>query len=238
MSSDVEEITPLTALTSVPKKRGKRARKVSGVIFLVTASLVLTFGFIRRNEDEFERASCSNKRNSTRECFKKKEILTFPNIFGTALSLFGVVLGTLVDRLSLIGEEYRHREQRYDGSWKKMFKACFSGIHWRPVFLLIMLAAITLSILIIVREKAGKPGFEIQHLVYILSGVGVGPLVMQLLNLNTQSEIHISSILEENETNIANVLAWHYYFNYLEKLLRVYKEAAHSANLGSSKCFL
>jgi hypothetical protein len=156
------------------------------------------------------------QRNTTNVCYRKEGKLTLSGLFTTALGLFGIVLGTLVDRLTLIAEENHHLHQRYGGSRKKMIKACFSGIVKGPVIALLSLAAIIVIILILV---TGKPWLELSYFVYVFSGIGVGPLVMHLLNLNTQSEVHISTILEEKETYIANGLAWSYYFNYLAKVL-------------------
>jgi hypothetical protein len=203
----------------VPKTRKKRARCVSIILCTITAILLIVFCVVNRNVVEYYPGP--TQKNRTNVCYRKEEKLTFGGLFSTALGLFGVVLGTLVDRLSLIAEERHHLQERYDGSRKKMIKACFSGILWGPVIALLGLAAIILVILIFV---TGKPWFELSYLVYIFSGIGVGPLVMHLLSLNTQSEVHISTILEEKQTNVANGLAWSYYFNYLEIALPKFNE--------------
>ena len=164
----------------------------------------------------------ATQKNTTNVCYRKEEKLTFSGLFTTALGLFGVVLGTLVDRLSLIiAEERHHVQERYGGSRKKMIKACFSGILWGPVIALLGSTAIILVILIF---ATGIPWFELGYLVYIFSGIGVGPLIMHLLNLNTQSKVHISTVLEKKGMFVANGLAWSYYFNYLKQALPKFKE--------------
>jgi hypothetical protein len=203
----------------VPEKRKKRARCVSIILCTITAIFLIAFCVVNRNVVEYYRGP--TQKNTTNVCYRKEEKLTFSGLFTTALGLFGVVLGTLVDRLSLIAEERHHLHQRYGGSRKKMIKACFSGILWGPVIALLGLAAIILVILIFV---TGKPWLELSYLVYICSGIGVGPLVMHLLSLNTQSEVHISTILEEKETYVANGLAWSYYFNYLANAVPKFEE--------------
>jgi hypothetical protein len=199
---------------SVPNERKKRAKCVSIILCTITAILVIGFCIINRNVVEYYPGP--TQKNTTNVCYRKEEKLTFSGLFTTALGLFGVVLGTLVDRLSLIAEERHHLHQRYDGSCKKMIKACFSGILWGPVMALLGSTFIILVILIL---ATGKPWFELSYLVYIFSGIGVGPLVMHLLSLNTQSEVHISTILEEKQIYVANGLAWSYYFNYLKEAL-------------------
>ena len=165
----------------VPNKRKNRARWASLVICTIVAVPVIIFCILNGNADEFS------------------------GMFATTLSLLGIVLGTLVDRLSLVAEEGFHVDRHYGGSWKKMFKACFSGISWGPVFFLL---ASTVIVAIILIRTTSKPWFELQYLVYIFSGIGVGPLVMLLLNLNAQCQVHISTILEDKGTCVANGLAW------------------------------
>ncbi|CAB4040327.1 stimulator of interferon genes -like, partial [Paramuricea clavata] len=178
----------------VLKARKNRARRVSIAICAITAVLVMIFCFATGTVVEY--SPYTIEKNSTDVCYRKKEKLTFPGFFTAALGLLSIVLGTLVDRLSLIAEERHHLRERYGGSRVKMIKACFSGISWGPVISLISLTAVMVVIIIFL---TGMPWFELRYLVYIFSGVGVGPLIMQLLNLNTQSEVHISEILEEKE---------------------------------------
>ncbi|XP_028407362.1 stimulator of interferon genes protein-like [Dendronephthya gigantea] len=204
----------------VPEKRKHRARCVSVIICTIAALLVLTFCIVNRTEIEFQRDT--PRKNTTNVCYIKKEKLAFSGLFTTALGLFGVVLGTLLDRVSLICEESYHLHQRYHGSWKEMTRACFSGIVWGPV---IVLLGSTAMITVVLTFVTGEPWFKVSYIVYIFSGVGVGPLIMHLLNLNTQSEVHISTILEDKEMNIANGLAWSYYFSYLRLALPTFKKA-------------
>ena len=220
----------------VPKKRGKRAIYTSLAICAITALLVLTFCIINREEDVYYLDK--GERNTTHDFYTKKEKLTFPGLFTAALGLFSIVLGTLVDRLSLLVEECRHRRERYDGSWKKMIKACFSGIVWGSVLALL---GCTLIIVILLIFFTDRPWFELNYLVYILSGIGVGPLVMQLLNLNTESKVYISTVLEGKEMCVANGLAWSYYFNYLEQALPYFEKIVNRpehTNLSCKKLLL
>ncbi len=204
----------------VLKQRKNRARRVSVAICAITAILVVVFCFATGTVVEFH--PDTTVKNTTGVCYRKKEKLAFPGLFTAALGLFSIVLGTLVDRLSLIAEERHHLAERYGGSRSKMIKACFSGISWGPVISLISLTAVMIVLIIFL---TGLPWFELRYLVYIFSGIGVGPLIMQLLNLNTQSEVHISRILEEKEMYVANGLIWSYYFNHLKQELQKFNKA-------------
>ena len=215
----------------LPHKRKNRARKASVLICASVALLVIIFCTVYRNVDEYY----ETQKNTTNVCYRKEKKMSFSSMFATMLSLIGIVLSTLVDRLSLVAEERHHVDRRYGKSWKKMFKACFSGILWGPVFFLLAFTVIVVIILII---TTGKPWFELQYLVYIFSGIGVGPLVMLLLNLNAQCEVHISTILEDKGTCVANVLAWSYYFNHLEKELPEFDQTNTLPDLSLDKLLL
>ena len=207
----------------VPKERGKRAIYASIIICSIAGILVIAFCFINGEEEVYYLDK--TQKNITNGCYKKEVKLKLSGLFTTRLGLFSVVIGTLVDRLLHLAEEYRHLGQRYDGSCIKMIKACFSGILWLPVFLLLLLTSIIHVIIILTTHR---PWFKLSYLVYIFSGIGVGPLIMRLLNLNTESKVYISTILEEKGTYVANGLAWSYYFNYLERALLKFKNAMRS----------
>lgn len=204
----------------VPKERKGRAKCVSVAICAVIAVLVMIFCFTSGTVIEYY--PDTSRQNSTDICYRKREKLAFPHLFTAAFSLFSIVLSTLVDRLSLVVEEWYHLAERYDGSRVKMIKACFSGISWGPVIYLISLTAVIIVLMILLTDI---PWFELRYLVILFSGIGVSPLIMQLLNLNTQSKVHISMIVEKKEIHVANSFAWYYYYNQLSSTLRKFHEA-------------
>ena len=207
----------------VPKERKNGAKLVSLAICVVAATSVLIFCFTSQTEIEYY--PDTTRQNTTDTCYIRREKLAFPDLFAVALGLYSIVLGTLVDRLALVAEERHHLAERYDGSRVKMIKACFSGIFWGPVICLISLATVILVLIILLTNQ---PLFELRYLVIFLTGIGVGPLIIQLLNLNTQSEVHISMITEEKEINVGNSFAWYYYYNQLRSTLQTFHEAVRS----------
>ena len=52
----------------------------------------------------------------------------------------------------------------------------------------------------------------------MLNGIGVGPLIVRLLNLDTRSEVHSSSAIDEKQTNVGQSRAWFYYNSHIKKL--------------------
>ena len=204
----------------IPKKRKKRSWIASILIFAITASIVLVFCFFNRKEFKYQKNE-SATHNQTLTCYKRTEETMFRSLFSTLLSFLGIILGTLVDRISLIFEERHHVTARYGGSKKKMFKACFTGIWWRSVIIVKIFAALFIIALFLLTEISVE---VTTCFAYIVGGISVGPFIINMLNLNTQSEVHVSTILEEKGKNIANALAWHYYFNYLKQALTKFTE--------------
>ena len=208
-------------LELVPKKRKNRAREASMKIFTLTAIVVVVLCFINNKTVEYRENNSPDLENQTFICYKRTEKLMFPWLFNTSLSLLGIILGTFVERLSLIAEERHHVSERYGGSWFKMFKACFGEIPWRPVIIFKALAGVIVFAFIVFTDIS----IEVSTcFVYIVGGIGVGPFIRSMLNLNTQSQVQLATIIEQNHRNIANGLAWYYYFTYLNKALRIFTE--------------
>jgi hypothetical protein len=126
-----------------------------------------------------------------------------------------------------VSEEFFHVQRRYNGNIKKMYKACFSGFSWGALCVACAVVFIYFGIL-----SASTHTFEPKYAACILiGGIGVVPLIMHLLNPNSQSEVHVSTILDKHETNPGDILAWSYYLNYLEP-------AAALLKFPNNKCIL
>ena len=141
-------------------------------------------------------------------------LILIVGIYGwsTVAELFlSAVLGIMVDRLCLVCEERNHLATRYVKSWKKMLASCFSGIEWVSVSLTVLLAVAVLY----VAERVS--------IATILATSLIVPLVRWFTS-NTQSQVEVSRILEDNEKSVANGLAWSFYFGYLEIILPGLKE--------------
>ena len=210
----------------LPKKREGRARIASRVIFAATALIGFVFCFLD-TAVEYQKSETTTHINQTLTCYKRMEKEYYPTIVTTLLSFLGIIVGTLVERLSLIFEERHHVNERYDKDCIKMVKACFKGIMWQVLavftgFTLIMLVAYVLS--------TGIPVKGTTIFFYIVGSIGVGPFIISMLNMNTQSEVNISTIMEKNGTDVGSVLAWYYYFNYLEEALEKFTELTSDNN--------
>ena len=219
-NNEIPENNPISDIT----KRGNRAKWASGFVLVVTSALVLAFTLY--NKDEVIFVPVEDIRNQTASKYFEKQVTTkCRGFFFCALTVFSVLIGTIVDRLTLVLEEIFHVKSRYGGNYWKMLKACFSGLAGKAIFFGIIFAGIVIVIYFLVI----KIQFKLDYLVLVFSGIGFGPLVQRLLKLDTQSEVHISTILEEKGKLVANVLAWSYYFNDLKIVLPKIKHAIDSS---------
>ena len=190
--------------------RKKRAKFASFFVAAVTSALVLCFTWYSRDEVTYVPDKIANETYYVRQVKTK-----YHGFFVCALTVFTVLVGAVVDRLTLVAEEIFHVKTRYDDKYCKMLTACFSGLHWKTILFGIIFAVIIITIYF----AKIKIEFKLDYLVLVFSGIGFGPLVQRLLKLDTQSEVHISTILEEKGNTVANVLAWSYYIRELKIVL-------------------
>ena len=206
----------------IPKKRKQRLATI--IICLLTATGIIVYGFYNNTELKYElvedvsAAKILAIKNGTLKIYTCHEKHSYPVLFNLGLGLLAIILGTFVDRLSLVLEEMCQLQSRYNGKILVVFKACFSGISWPGIIVIVVLGSISLAI-------GKKMTFELGNLIYILGGIGVGPLITHFLNLNTLSEVDISRLVEEKHLYPAYTVAWDYYFHYLKKVLPKFNES-------------
>ena len=107
-------------------------------------------------------------------------------------------------------------KSRYNGNWFDMWRACFSGIPWGAI------TVVTTVSIVIVSLSFRKDVFKMNYIVAVLFGAAIVPFVFQYVFVPTKSKVFTSTILEEKETCPGKILAWFYYFSYLEKELPIF----------------
>ncbi|CAB4030998.1 Hypothetical predicted protein, partial [Paramuricea clavata] len=121
--------------------------------------------------------------------------------FGFAL--LGVVLASIFRCLcNFLEELFQVIKSRNDYNISELFTNSFSGIQWKPVIPVVIIAAIPCAL-------AKNSSFNLEDAILILSGIGVVPLIAYLLKLNAQSDP-------------AYTLAFNYNITYLEKALPIF----------------
>ena len=209
-------------LEPIPKKR--KPRWASIVICLLTATGIIAYGFIKKTVLHYKEVNDLSPnllkaiKNGTILIYTKEEKETYPVLFNLGLGLLAIILGTFVDRLSLVVEELGQFRRRYKRNILKVLKSCLSGISWPAIIVIVVLGSISLFL-------ARNTSFKLGDLIYILGGIGVGPLITHLLNLNTQSDADVSRLVEEKRLYSAYTIAWNYYFHNLRKVLQVFNES-------------
>ena len=205
----------------IPTKR--KPRIVSIIICFAAASGIIAYGFKEKTAFEYNAVhdlsaiKLEKIKNGTIKIYTREEKDSYPVLFNLGLGLLALILGTVVDRLSLVCEEMFQFRSRYENDILEVLKSCFSGVSWLAVLVVFAVGAISVIV-------ARKNSLHLGHWMYILGGIGVGPLITHLLNLNTLCDVDISRFLEEKKLHPANILAWSYYFNSLKGTIATFNE--------------
>ena len=142
-------------------------------------------------------------------------------LFGFALLILSFVVGELVRRLCLVSEEIRHKETRYKGSWKKVFTSTFTFRHGRTA--LVVVIASLLFVFYFLYEHCNTCCRSEYAILFSLNCFLL-PHALFLIGLREISSVELSQINENNNKNVADGLAWGYYFGYLKMVLPILAE--------------
>ena len=204
----------------------KRTRKVAWYIvcFLATVGIII-YGFRNDMETKFYPTSdlyAAITQNKTRTYYQRTEKKTYPVFFSLGLGLLGVLLAPVIRCVCDLVDELRQFQSCYKGDLFKLSKACFSGISWKSV----IAVAIVDGIALLIRQT-----FSLNDVMVILGGIGVGPLVTILLELNAPSAVDRSRQSEKEKSTLPYVLAWIYHFHFLQDTLSAFAKRFPDSNL-------
>ena len=193
---------------NIPSERKKKVTLIA--VCLLTAGGIIAYGTIENKEIMYKKSNTTSCHKRETVLYTKEEHVTYPVFLNLGFGLLGIIFGVFVDRCCLFLEELRQFKMRYNRNCSKVFKSCFSGISWAAVFIV---ACIIIGSCVLGR----KTPLKVADAIYVLGGIGVGPLLIHFLNLNTESNITVSRILEKKKMYPGYILAWSYYFNPLVK---------------------
>lgn len=141
-------------------------------------------------------------------------------LFGVGFSFLAVLIGELIRRICLFTEEYRHLDARYEGSLKKAFLALFG---FKNNSMVCLLACITLFIAVVFCYVNDWKSFNSDYArVFALNAVFI-PISVYLVGLRDPSTVEYSQNNENENKNLADGLAWSFYFGYLKFVLPALK---------------
>ena len=175
------------------KPRGSMAVYIS-VIVIIISGVVLVF--------------------SARERVNKEGIhfLVFP----AALLTLSAVFGELLRRMCLVTEEINHKDTRYQGHLKKVFSSTFAFKYWRTILVVAVCASLVVCYTLFEHFEAfSHPDYAI---LFALNRLII-PQLLFLVGARELSPVETSEINERENKNLADGLAWGYYFGYLKLVL-------------------
>ncbi|PFX29186.1 stimulator of interferon genes protein-like isoform X2 [Stylophora pistillata] len=147
---------------------------------------------------------------------KEEEKKTHFLVFTAALLTLSFAFGELLRRLSLVSEEIQHKHTRHQGKWKSVFKTTFTFDHGGCISLTAMFSALILCYQLYEQyEVFSRSDFAILFSVNCL----VVPQLLFLVGLRQLSPVETSDLNEKENKNVADGLAWSYYFGYLKLVL-------------------
>ena len=137
-------------------------------------------------------------------------------VFPAALLTLSAVFGELVRRMCLVTEEINHKETRYQGHLMNVFSSTLAFKYWRTILVITVCAALFLCYTLYEHYEAfSHPDYAI---LFALNCLLIPQLVF-LVGARELSPVETSEINERENKNLADGLAWGYYFGYLKLVL-------------------
>ena len=137
-------------------------------------------------------------------------------IFGTALLILNFALGELVRRMCLLIEELQHKQTRYEGSWKKVFTSTFTFNYGR---IIIVVSIVSLLFVCYSLYENYNTFFRPDYAILFSLNCFLVHQLLFLVGFRDLSIVEISQINERENKNVADGLAWSYYYGYLKLVL-------------------
>lgn len=161
-------------------------------------------------------------------------------VFSFALSTLAILLGELIRRVCLFAEEFKHKNSRYGGSLANVLKTTFSfnEVKTLAVFFIFMSGMVFVYLF-----EQPKPFSHSQFMALFALNIGVVPLSLFIIGLRELSPVEVSELNERENKNVADGLAWSYYYGYLKLVLphleqQINKSEKHRYSINVQKVFI
>ena len=141
----------------------------------------------------------------------------FFSIYGTCRLLLSFIIGKVMQKLCQFGEEARHRHTRYNGSWKKLLGSTFAFSSGDSILFSVTLFLLAVSH-VLQLECTTFSNVDVQFGIFCLNSCWVA-LLSIAVGCREPSIVEVSRINERESKNVADGLAWGYYFAYLKSVL-------------------
>ena len=137
-------------------------------------------------------------------------------VFAAALLTLSLVLGEVVRRLCLVIEEIKHKQTRYEGSWMKVFTSTFTFKYGRCI---LVVGVASLLIVSYALYEHYDTIYRSDYATLFSLNCFLVPQLLFLVGFRELSIVEVSHINERENKNVADGLAWSYYFGYLKLVL-------------------
>ena len=141
----------------------------------------------------------------------------FFSIYGTGRLMLSFIIDKVMLKICQLWEERRHRHTRYNGSWKKVLRSTFAFSSTDSFFSIATVFLLVLSY-ILQPECSTFSHVDYQFLIFCLNSCWVA-LLSFAVGCRVPSILEVSRINERENKNVADGLAWGYYFAYLKAVL-------------------
>ena len=137
-------------------------------------------------------------------------------LFISALLILSLAVGEVVRRACLGIEEIRHKQTRYEGSWKKVFNSTFAFKDGLAILVVGVASFLTVSSVL---YRDCDTFCRAEYAIFFSLNCFLAPQLLFLVGLRELSNVEVSQINERENKNVADGLAWSYYFGYLKLVL-------------------
>ena len=137
-------------------------------------------------------------------------------LFISALLILSLAVGEVVRRACLGIEEIRHKQTRYEGSWKKVFNSTFAFTDGLAILVVGVASFLTVSSVL---YRDCDTFCRAEYAIFFSLNCFLAPQLLFLVGLRELSRVEVSEINERENKNVADGLAWSYYFGYLKLVL-------------------
>ena len=137
-------------------------------------------------------------------------------LFISALLILSLAVGEVVRRACLGIEEIRHKQTRYEGSWKKVFNSTFAFKDGLAILVVGVASFLTVSSVL---YRDCDTFCRAEYAIFFSLNCFLAPQLLFLVGLRELSSVEVSEINERENKNVADGLAWSYYFGYLKLVL-------------------
>ena len=136
--------------------------------------------------------------------------------FISALLTLSLAVGEVVRRACLGIEEIRHKQTRYEGSWMKVFNSTFAFKYARTILVVGVASFLIVSFALYLDCNTFC---RAEYAIFFSLNCFLAPQLLFLVGLRELSSVEVSEINERENKNVADGLAWSYYFGYLKLVL-------------------